>query len=184
MCGCNPKEASATMSASGIQSRRMDAPRSAAGDTAGASAARARRDGPATVVFVIHRDHTGRRRRWKGKRAPARMRRHGISRDLSRELARVSMTVRYNISDEHPSEPVSGPRNRWFDAVLRLLRPLSFVALLLIAWHLAVRLQKAPILPGPLAVGSGLIEFARRGLLLKYIVASLFRVTWGYLAAA
>jgi len=79
---------------------------------------------------------------------------------------------------------VSRPRYQWFDAVVRLLRPLSFVALLLIAWHVAVKLQKAPIFPGPLAVGSGLIELARRGLLLKYVVASLFRVTWGYLAAA
>src|SRR5262245_8198564 len=131
----------------------MDAPRSAAGDTARASAARARRGDPATVDVSIHRDHTGRQRGWKGKRSAARMRRHEISRDLSRELARQSMSGRYNISDEPPSEPVSRPRYQWFDAVVRLLRPLSFVALLLIAWHVAVRFQKAPILPGPLAVG-------------------------------
>ena len=58
------------------------------------------------------------------------------------------------------------------------------MALLLITWHIAVRFQQAPILPGPLAVGLGSLELARRGLLLKYIVASLFRVTWGFVAAA
>src|SRR5262245_58125864 len=100
----------------------MEAPRSAAGDAARASAARARRDDPATVKFVIHQDHTGRHRGWKGKRAPALMQPHGISGDLSRELARESMSVRYNVSDERPSEPVSRPRYRWFDAVVRLLR--------------------------------------------------------------
>ena len=69
-------------------------------------------------------------------------------------------------------------------SVGRLLRPVSFVALLLVAWHFAIKFQRAPILPGPLAVGAGILELARRGLLLKYIVASLFRVTWGFLAAA
>ena len=39
-------------------------------------------------------------------------------------------------------------------------------------------------MPGPLAVLSGIAELAQRGLLLKYIVASLFRVTWGFLMAA
>ena len=40
-----------------------------------------------------------------------------------------------------------------------------------------------PILPAPLQVASGIWELSRRGLLLKYIVASLFRVTWGFAAA-
>jgi hypothetical protein len=48
--------------------------------------------------------------RLERKRAPARVRRHGMSRDFSRELAGESMSVRYNISDERPSEPVSHPR--------------------------------------------------------------------------
>jgi len=58
------------------------------------------------------------------------------------------------------------------------------VATLLVAWHVAVRLQASPILPGPLAVLAGLWELARSGLMLKYIVASLFRVTWGFVGAA
>ena len=57
------------------------------------------------------------------------------------------------------------------------------MALLLVGWHIAIKFQQAPILPGPLAVAAGIFELARRGLLLKYVVASLFRVTWGFLAA-
>ena len=58
------------------------------------------------------------------------------------------------------------------------------VAVLLLAWHVAITLQSNSILPGPLAVLSGLLELLRRGLLLRYVVASLFRVTWGFAAAA
>lgn len=64
------------------------------------------------------------------------------------------------------------------------LRPVAFIAVLLVAWHVAANHQSFHILPGPLAVLGGIAELAQRGLLLKYIVASLFRVTWGYLTAA
>lgn len=57
------------------------------------------------------------------------------------------------------------------------------MALLVIVWQFAVRLQEVQIVPGPWAVLMGLIELAKKGLLLKYIVASLFRVTWGFLLA-
>ncbi|HWP84656.1 MAG TPA: ABC transporter permease [Terriglobia bacterium] len=39
------------------------------------------------------------------------------------------------------------------------------------------------ILPGPWEVAQAVVELAEKGLLLKYVVASLFRVTWGYLLA-
>src|SRR5437763_13151787 len=39
------------------------------------------------------------------------------------------------------------------------------------------------LIPGPIVVTRGIGELAVRGLLVKYVVASLFRVTWGYLAA-
>jgi NitT/TauT family transport system permease protein len=65
-----------------------------------------------------------------------------------------------------------------------LLKPAIFVAMFLMAWHIAVKLQRVPILPGPLAVAAALLELGHRGLLLKYVVASLFRVTWGFLGAA
>src|SRR5215813_13155309 len=63
------------------------------------------------------------------------------------------------------------------------LRPVFFVAALLVLWDVAARRQSSHILPGPLAVLAGIAELAQRGLLLKYIVASLFRVTWGFAMA-
>ena len=48
-------------------------------------------------------------------------------------------------------------------------------------WDIAVRFQAQSIIPGPLATVRGIWELLRGGLLLRYVVASLFRVTWGYL---
>jgi NitT/TauT family transport system permease protein len=61
---------------------------------------------------------------------------------------------------------------------------MAFIAFLLLLWQAAVARQTTDLLPGPLAVVGGIAELAQRGLLLKYIVASLFRVTWGFLLAA
>jgi NitT/TauT family transport system permease protein len=58
--------------------------------------------------------------------------------------------------------------------------PLGVALLCLSAWHMAVRLSGSDIFPTPGQVLAGLVELARQGLLLKYIVASLFRVTWGF----
>ena len=51
------------------------------------------------------------------------------------------------------------------------------------AWQIAVSAVHATIVPGPFAAIAAIGELASRGLLLKYIVASLFRVTWGYSGA-
>lgn len=64
------------------------------------------------------------------------------------------------------------------------LRPLGFVAVLLTAWQIAANRQSAHILPGPWGVVGGIIDLLRHGLLFKYVVASLFRVTWGFILAA
>ena len=66
---------------------------------------------------------------------------------------------------------------RWRVAVAL---PLGVAVLLLAAWHGAVRWSGSDIFPTPLEVLRGLGELIRQGLLLKYIVASLFRVTWGF----
>ncbi len=63
------------------------------------------------------------------------------------------------------------------------LRPAVFLAVLLVAWELAVRMHPGGILPGPIAVISGIFELLQHGLLFKYAVASLFRVTWGFVLA-
>ncbi len=60
------------------------------------------------------------------------------------------------------------------------LGPLALLALLLVLWQFAIVRHPGRLLPGPWAVAKGLIELARSGLLLKYVVASLFRVTWGF----
>ena len=47
-------------------------------------------------------------------------------------------------------------------------------------WHGAVRMSGSDLFPTPMEVLRGILELARQGLLLKYIVASLFRVSWGF----
>jgi NitT/TauT family transport system permease protein len=65
----------------------------------------------------------------------------------------------------------------------KLVLSLLGVAGLIAVWSAAIHASGATILPGPLAVARGLVDLARRGLLLRHVVASLFRVTWGYGAA-
>ncbi len=64
------------------------------------------------------------------------------------------------------------------------LLPFTSVVILLIAWQIGVSSHPDSLLPGPWAVVLGIVELARKGLLVKYVVASLFRVTWGYVSAA
>ena len=63
------------------------------------------------------------------------------------------------------------------------LRPLVFLLVLLGAWQLAVMRHPNQLLPGPLKTAGGIADLVQHGLLLKYIVASLFRVTWGFFLA-
>ena len=44
-------------------------------------------------------------------------------------------------------------------------------------------LECRSLIPGPWPVALGILELCRKGLLLRYVIASLFRVTWGYLLA-
>jgi NitT/TauT family transport system permease protein len=60
---------------------------------------------------------------------------------------------------------------------------ISGVGAFVIAWHLAIGASGSSILPTPKAVFKAIAEVAQKGLLLRYVVASLFRVTWGYLTA-
>jgi NitT/TauT family transport system permease protein len=64
------------------------------------------------------------------------------------------------------------------------LRPVAFIAALLVAWQVAVSRNPGYILPGPWGVVEGIADLLRHGFLFKYIVASLFRVTWGFGLAA
>ncbi len=57
------------------------------------------------------------------------------------------------------------------------------LALFFTIWGLAVRISHSDLFPTPGDVLRGIIELFRKGLLFKYIVASLFRVTWGFTLA-
>jgi NitT/TauT family transport system permease protein len=48
-------------------------------------------------------------------------------------------------------------------------------------WDIAVRFQAHRILPGPADTAKGVWELVRGGVLFRYVIASLFRVIWGYL---
>src|SRR6476661_168118 len=70
------------------------------------------------------------------------------------------------------------------DALLwRIVRPVGMAALFLTLWGLAVRWSHTDLFPTPGNVVRGIVELGEKGLLLKYIVASLFRVTWGFTLA-
>ena len=61
-----------------------------------------------------------------------------------------------------------------------VLLPLATAVIFLIVWHSLVRLSGSDLFPTPMEVVKGIQELFEKGLLLKYIVASLFRVSWGF----
>ncbi|HEX9985855.1 MAG TPA: ABC transporter permease [Thermoanaerobaculia bacterium] len=67
--------------------------------------------------------------------------------------------------------------------VRTFLLPFSGLALAVLLWHVAVAASPGTLVPSPLQAALAIGELARKGLLVKYVVASLFRVTWGYLTA-
>lgn len=69
---------------------------------------------------------------------------------------------------------------RW---AARLVLPVMVSVLFLVIWDGSVRLSGSMIFPKPLEVLKGIVELIEKGLLVKYIVASLFRVTWGFTLA-
>lgn len=64
-----------------------------------------------------------------------------------------------------------------------VLPPLGVVLVLIGVWHAAVVWANSPIFPSPWEVVVGTVELARKGVLHKYILSSLFRVTWGFAVA-
>lgn len=62
----------------------------------------------------------------------------------------------------------------------RAALPLAVALAFLLSWDFLVRFSGSELFPTPWQVAAGIVELARKGLLLKYIVASLFRVTVGF----
>jgi NitT/TauT family transport system permease protein len=73
------------------------------------------------------------------------------------------------------------------DLGIRLYRrtmPVLGLVGLVAAWQLGILLSSQTLLPGPAAVLDAAFKLARGGDLARHVVASLFRVSWGYLSAA
>jgi NitT/TauT family transport system permease protein len=64
-----------------------------------------------------------------------------------------------------------------------ILLPAAAAAALIVLWHWAVKASGTDVFPSPGAVARGLVELARKGLLLRYTRDSLLRVAAGYTAA-
>jgi NitT/TauT family transport system permease protein len=58
-----------------------------------------------------------------------------------------------------------------------------FILVLLGVWQVAVFRHPDQLLPGPWKTANGIADLVHHGLLVKYVVASLFRVTWGFFLA-
>jgi len=65
----------------------------------------------------------------------------------------------------------------------KMIRPLLVAVVFLLVWDGGVRISHSDLFPKPLEVLRGIIELIQKGLLLKYIAASLFRVSWGFALA-
>ena len=77
------------------------------------------------------------------------------------------------------SKAAARPEKNWLSWAL----PIGVGAVFLLVWHAAVRVSGSDLFPTPLEVLRGIVELAQQGLLLRYIVASLFRVSWGFALA-
>ncbi|MBA2432073.1 MAG: ABC transporter permease [Chthoniobacterales bacterium] len=89
------------------------------------------------------------------------------------------MAVTSQARSRHATKATGRPAQDWLSVGL----PLGVGALFLLGWHFGVRFSGSDLFPTPLEVALGILELAQRGLLLKYIVASLFRVSWGFALA-
>jgi NitT/TauT family transport system permease protein len=69
------------------------------------------------------------------------------------------------------------------EKVLPLLLPFLVAVAFVVGWHVAVVQSGSDIFPTPKMVVSGVTELFQRGVLINYIVASLFRVSVGFTLA-
>lgn len=65
----------------------------------------------------------------------------------------------------------------------RYVRPILGMAAFLLVWQLATLGNKRTDIPGPYLTWLGLTEILRQGVLVKNVVASVFRVAWGFAIA-
>ena len=77
------------------------------------------------------------------------------------------------------ARPVRPPRERAWGLALPLLTAAAFLGI----WDLLVRASGTDLFPRPGQVVAAIVQLARQGLLVNYIVSSLFRVTIGFTLA-
>jgi NitT/TauT family transport system permease protein len=94
------------------------------------------------------------------------------------ETARRPITASSGVNPASPPVP-RALRQGWISLAL----PVTVGTLFLLAWHVGVRLTGSDLFPTPVDVARGIAELFAKGLLFKYIVASLFRVTCGFTLA-
>jgi NitT/TauT family transport system permease protein len=75
-----------------------------------------------------------------------------------------------------------------FEGVYRIGLPLTVAAGCLVAWHVSVVGSRAltpevSLMPTPWEVVTAMGELAEKGLLLRYTISSLYRVTWAFCGA-
>jgi len=92
------------------------------------------------------------------------------------------------VHDTFPSDrPALARKSDWagriWPVVHMVLAPVATIAVLLAIWDRAVAWSGTQVLPSPWSVVLAIVELAREGLLLKYTVSSLYRVTWSFLLA-
>lgn len=88
-----------------------------------------------------------------------------------------------SIPESRPQPPLRAGQSAARFSLAAVLLPLGTMFIALGIWDVAVRLSGTVIFPAPLEVGQGILELFEKGLFFKYIVASLFRVTWGFALA-
>lgn len=82
-----------------------------------------------------------------------------------------------------PGRVAPAPERRSQQFLSRFVLPVLVMILALAVWDASVRLSGSTLFPRPIEVARGIAELGRQGLLVKYIAASLFRVTWGFTLA-
>jgi NitT/TauT family transport system permease protein len=98
---------------------------------------------------------------------------------MSATQAEAAVEPRSTTPSRRNAAWLRNPDSRFWQGI----RAVGMLALFFTLWGLAVRLSHSDLFPTPGNVLRGIIELAQKGLLFKYIVASLFRVTWGFTLA-
>lgn len=98
---------------------------------------------------------------------------------MSAPQAEAAVEPRSTIPSRRTVAWLRNPDSRFW----RTIRAVGMLALFFTLWGLAVRISHSDLFPTPGNVLRGIVELIQKGLLFKYIVASLFRVTWGFTLA-